>query len=335
MKKGILLMGIVLAVVAVIGFFVLGFVVSPAPTVVVAARVDIPAGTRLSDINAETDLVRLPLRGDRKLISSMVSESDFLSLAAAGAVLVEPVYKYEPLRMAAIVSNANPLVGRYPALMLDDPGLMVVRIAVSGNAPNVRQGDHIDLALAVTDLASQQSSMAIQYYQPDYSALYPSMDLGGGPTSTPTQTSTPTLTPTPAMLTPIAKTIVNNAVVVNVVREQQTSGSSASGSTTVIEGDVIAIEVVIPREALELISMANSAGRLTIGLVSPLAATGEGPTMGVSMTDFLEWFYADRAELMPPTETPVPSPIPPTPVPSQTPIPTEGQATDVPSTPEP
>jgi len=50
-----------------------------------------------------------------------------------------------------------------------------------------------------------------------------------------------------------------------------------------------------------MISMASSAGILQIGLLSPLAE-GEldGPTMGASLQDLLDLFYADREALAPP-----------------------------------
>ena len=59
--------------------------------------------------------------------------------------------------------------------------------------------------------------------------------------------------------------------------------------------------MIIPRDAFEMITMASSAGILQIGLLSPLAE-GEldGPTMGASLQDLLDLFYADREALAPP-----------------------------------
>lgn len=45
--------------------------------------------------------------------------------------------------------------------------------------------------------------------------------------------------------------------------------------------------------------MANAAGKLEIGLLSPLADRKSGPTMGSSLTDFINQFYADRAKITP------------------------------------
>ncbi len=45
--------------------------------------------------------------------------------------------------------------------------------------------------------------------------------------------------------------------------------------------------------------MANAAGKLEIGLLSPLADRKSGPTMGSSLTDFINQFYSDRAKITP------------------------------------
>jgi hypothetical protein len=77
-------------------------------------------------------------------------------------------------------------------------------------------------------------------------------------------------------------------------------------------GDVTGLEVVIPREAFETVAMASSAGLLQVGLLSPLAdGEFDGPTMGATLQDLLDLFYADRQALAPtatPTATPTVTP---------------------------
>jgi hypothetical protein len=83
------------------------------------------------------------------------------------------------------------------------------------------------------------------------------------------------------------------------VRQETTvAGVSQQGQPTIIEGDVTGLDVVIPREAFEFVTMALNGGNLQIALLSPLVAdTTEGPSLGASLQDLLDLFISDREAL--------------------------------------
>ncbi len=301
-NKAVFYMGLLLALLSVGGIFYFGQVVSPPPVVVMAARTDLAAGSNLSDL-PDSDFVQLPLRGDSVLLSSLVTEVDFTRLRDNGAVLIETVHAHEPLRKSALVSSANDAASRLPALALSDPNLMIVRLVVTDNAPEVHEGDLVDLSLAVSDLQNRNQVEGVLTVPPVNTSsqfLPPGINgMASGPAPTPTASPTPTLTPTPALMAPMAKIIVHAAVVTHLVREQPVVTSSSPNPAPITDGKITAIDVVIPRQAFEVVSMANAAGKLEIGLLSPLADRKSGPTMGSSLTDFINQFYADRAKITP------------------------------------
>ena len=61
--------------------------------------------------------------------------------------------------------------------------------------------------------------------------------------------------------------------------------------------------------------MAISAGVINVNLLSPLADVKKGPTLGMSVSDYLDWYYSDRLLMHPqPTAVqPTPAAIQPTP----------------------
>ncbi len=326
--KSIFLIGLFLALFAIAGVFFFSQLVSPPPVVVVTARVDLPSGTSLADL-PENALAPAPLRGDASLLSSFVTEADFKQFQASGGVLRERVRAGEPLRKSAIVASLNDAAVGDQSLQLSDPNLMIVRLVVSDNAPEVQEGDLVDLGVSVANLAPQSAVTSVLALPPvNASSSFLPPATSSETTSfalTPTITPTPTLTPTPAVLAPLAKTIVHAAVVTHVVREPPINTSIGNAQTARVEagGKITAIDVMIPRPSFEVVTMAAAAGKLSIGLLSPLADRSGGPTLGASLTDFLNWFYADRAQITPkagipgrdlPTATPTASalPIPPT-----------------------
>ena len=87
-------------------------------------------------------------------------------------------------------------------------------------------------------------------------------------------------------LAPIAKVLVNGAKVINVNR---TEDSYAAG--------VDSLDVLVPRDAIEWIAMAEEGGTLRIAILSSNAnPNGSGATEGASMQDFIESFVHDRGD---------------------------------------
>jgi hypothetical protein len=230
------------------------------------------------------------------------------------------------LRLSSIASSANPAGDTLTSLANSDPGMVITVINVEGIAPDgIRSGDRIDLAVAVKNVGFDESyyntladlitaTGANASEDTDLNSTDDSADSEDAPVeewvgnSPPYAYSLPeNVRPTTEDLapyffqSPLAKIIVRNARVVNVVREEETnttassSGSAMSTTTETVQGAVMALEIQIPREAFEWVTMANAAGDLNISLISPLAKDEDTPpSLGASLQDLLEQFYTDR-----------------------------------------
>jgi len=87
-------------------------------------------------------------------------------------------------------------------------------------------------------------------------------------------------------LAPIAKVLVNGAKVINVNRTEDSYTAR-----------VDSLDVLVPRDAIEWIAMAEEGGTLRIAILSANAnPNGSGSTEGASMQDFMESFVSDRED---------------------------------------
>ncbi len=329
-NRVLLIVGALFAVIGGSSVFYLSRTLNPTPLVVVAARQDIPAGTRLADLPDDAFvLVPLQLKSDaRPMVDAILRPEGLQAMRAAGGVLIRPAVRFEPILLSSVVSADNPAASRIARLALDDPDLMVVTISAAGAVPDsVAIGDRVDLVVAVSNIAEpvlmdrtelapaspQGASLINPVGSPEQLleelAAQSGVDLGS---LLETPTATATATPRPDIREPLAKALVHGAPVVRVIREHSVSSFTSQGDATVVLGDVTGLEVVIPREAFETVAMASSAGLLQVGLLSPLAdGEFDGPTMGATLQDLLDLFYADRQALAPtatPTTTPTVTP---------------------------
>ena len=322
-NRFLLIVGIVFAVIGGGAIFILNTALAPAPTLIVAAREDIPAGTRLMDISDDM-LVTVPIQlksSAKPMLQSLLKPEDLQAMRSAGGVLIHDVLEFEPIPLSSLVSADNPAAARIVRLGLDDPDLMLVVLSTKGTVPeSVSAGDRVDLAVAVDQVRDPVVlNQTEQHPNPPGSGGFLS-PVGASPeelleelaqeigieipVSEETPTPIPTATPLPEIREPLAKVLIHGAPVVRVIRERSVSSFTSDGGTTIELGDIIALEVVIPRDAFEMITMASNAGILQIGLLSPLAeAEIDGPTLGASLQDLLDLFYADR-EALAPTATP-------------------------------
>ena len=336
-NRFMLIVGIVFAVIGGGAIFMLNTALAPAPTLIVAAREDIPAGTRLIDISDDM-LVTVPIQlksSAKPMLQSLLKPEDLQAMRSSGGVLIHDVFEFEPIPLSSVVSSDNPAAARIARLGLEDPNLMLVVLSTKGTVPeSVSAGDRVDLAVAVDQVRDPVVlDQTEQHPYPPGSGGFLS-PVGASPeelleelvqesgielsVSDETPTPIPTATPLPKIREPLVKVLVHGAPVVRVIRERSVSSFTSDGGTTIELGDIIALEVVIPRDAFEMITMASNAGILQIGLLSPLAeAELDGPTFGASLQDLLDLFYADREALAPtPTPTsetsssPTPSPTP-------------------------
>ena len=321
-NRTLLIVGIVLAVLGAGLVFVLNLMFAPPTDFIVAARNDIPAGTRLGDL-AEDAFVQVPVqftnRTARMMLEGVAQPADLEAMRASGAILIQDIYKYQPLTLGSVVSPDNPAAARVTRLGLDDPDMVVITIPGSDtNVPKgVQAGDRIDLAVAVTDvndvLALEAEETGVEVSPASALSGIPNEALaavleeagyvitapGAAPAAGEEATPTPVPTPEgPVLREPVTKILVRGAVVVNVRRDTSVAAVSQSGEATVVEGEITGLDVVIPREAFEFVTMAMNGGNLQIALLSPLVSEGsEGPTLGASLQDLLDLFVADREAL--------------------------------------
>jgi hypothetical protein len=322
-NRTLLIVGIVLALVGAGLVFVLNLVFAPPTDFIMAARNDIPAGTRLSDL-PEDAFVQVPVqftnRTARLMLGGVAQPKDLAAMRASGAILIQDIYKYQPLTLGSVVSPDNPAAARVTRLGLDDPEMVVITIPGSDtNVPEgIQPGDRIDLAVAVTDVSDM---LALEGEKATALTASPGSALTGipnealaavleeagyvisapGAAAVPGQEVTPTPEPTPEgpfLREPVTKLLVRGAQVVNVRRKSSVAAVSQQGQATVVQGEITGLDVVIPREAFEFVTMAMNGGNLQIGLLSPLVnESSQGPTLGASLQDLLDLFIGDRESL--------------------------------------
>ena len=103
----------------------------------------------------------------------------------------------------------------------------------------------------------------------------------------------------PILREPVTKLLVRGSLVINVQYARSVTGITAEGEAQLMRGEITGIDVIIPREAFEFVTMAINSGNLQIGLLSPLVAdTSDEPTLGASLQDFLDLYLNDREELI-------------------------------------
>jgi len=324
-NRTLLIVGILLAIAGAVLVFVLNLTFAPPTDFIMAARENIPAGTRLSDLPDDA-FVQVPVqftnRTARLMLEGVAQPADLAAMRAAGAILIQDIYKYQPLTLGSVVSADNPAAGRVTRLGLDNPDLVVITIPGSTqNIPEgVQPGDRIDLAVAVTDVADLLSleedqgaavvspgsaltgipneALAALLAEAGYVVQAPGGEAPAGVEATPTPEPTPE---GPVLREPVTKLLVRGALVVAVRRETTVAGVTQQGEPTIIQGDITGLDVVIPREAFEFVTMAMNGGNLQIALLSPLVAeSAVGPTIGASLQDLLDLFISDRQVLAEP-----------------------------------
>ena len=325
-NRTLLIVGILVALIGAVAIFLIDVTIAPPTDFIVAARENIPAGTRLSDLPDDAFLqvpVQFANRSARLMLEGVAQPADLAAMRAAGAVLVQDVYRYQPLTLGSVVSADNPAAARVVRLGLDNPELVVITIpGTTQNIPaGIQPGDRIDLAVAVTDVAD---ALALEGDEVQQAVVSPGSALSGVPNEAlaalleeagytvsapgvaPAAGVEPTATPEPTpegpvLREPVTKLLVRGALVVAVRQEETVAGVSQQGDPTIIMGDVTGLDVVIPRQAFEFVTMALNGGNLQIALLSPLVAdSAEGPTVGASLQDLLDLFLSDREALSEP-----------------------------------
>jgi Flp pilus assembly protein CpaB len=321
--KGGKFIGLMAAVAAFVLLFAWGYINTPQYTIVLAAREDLPAGTFLAEIS-EKKLVEVKIAADETNVAMYLTGEQYQILAAKGAYLTENIHQNEFLRTMAVAYSGNPEQSRRAALGMTDPNLRDTILPFEYLPTGILPGDCVDLAIVTSEIRnlSGGSAMLSPLADTGPSSAEDTRTADSNPQAGPpaaTETPLPTLTPTPSILLPLGKYVVQCARVVSVIHQTEMV-SQAGGQTELVTGKAIALELIIPQESAEMVAMASQAGVLRVFL-RPLSAEDKArsPSVGASMQDVLDLFYADRERLSKITPSA-------TPTASRTPLPTHSQS---------
>jgi hypothetical protein len=325
LRSATLVVGLILAGAAFVGFLMLGGMMAPEPYSVVVALRDIPAYSTL-----EADALGM----DSQRINASVARALILREqvnAYLGGFVIEPIYAGEPLRKGAVVSPKNPQAAKRLTLMMTDPERVAMVIPVDAKtAPQqIESGDWVDVVVSLAPgniSAGRESTFASMLSTPTPVAFgaYAVPTPAFGPTRALAAAPTPTLAPTSAngalgvdaaqMNLPANKVVIQNVPVLTAKFQQAPNTSFAgSGFTTggqqpsaprpaYIKGDIQSVTVLIPRAATELLTFGIDNGRVHLALL-PAQTGQEGeqsgvqlPTFGVTFNDWLAWMMRERAQ---------------------------------------
>ena len=238
-----------------------------------------------------------------------------------GAVAIDPIVAGELLLKSSFMQASNPAAANRTALLLSDPNLVAFVIPVNEETapPNISPGDRVDLILGVgsaTFLSGQLSTLPTPNPQDPrevftgtiYNTGEPGVFREEGDEYLGEAQGTGSILPTPEIVQsedqseeeyiamPIAKTLVHGATVIRVIYEQEPNPFAAAeqGSAAYTLGPAKAIVVAVPIDAQELLTFALANGDLRVSLLSPLAQVTDEPTLGMSWTDLVVYFMAER-----------------------------------------
>lgn len=333
MNGKLTIVGIVVVVIAVVGFLAFSAVMTPAQVKVLAAASEIPSGSSLAKFPL-TAFTQVTSNSKSTVTDALVTADEYTAMLAAGGSFARTIHAGEPILKTDIISSANPSASNDTTLALSDPKMIVMHLkAKDAVSDSVSVGDRVDISVAVdtVDLnydfeSSVAGDVAKAKQFAEAQKTDPSLRLNPDGTIPDSFIWT---NPSNADMAkyginaPFAITAVHNAKVVNVTREQNSSynmSSSSAGSTdssvtqTVTDGAITSIDVMIPRDSFDLLSMANAAGALNMALVSPLADNVAPTSIGATLNDLILMYYSDRGmvdpkgNIQPAYVTPTPTP---------------------------
>lgn len=282
--------GLLLAVGAFVALFVLGQVVNPSPYEVVIVVREVGPGTALT-----LDLVGVdPQSVDPRVAREYVLRDELDEWL--GATVIEPLHPGQPLMHAHLVRAENPAAARRLALGLEDAGLVAMAIPVNAEiAPqDIRPGDRVDIIYGVGDVGL--GGPMESYLYPEEPRPPAGVGAEGGEEA-PTWGLTPTPSPTPRLAFPVAKVCVRDLAVLDVIHEERPNpayGGPESGEPPTIPGQVVAVQVAVPREQEEMLHYVVTTGEYRVALLSPNAPREDDPTLGMTWDDLVAFFWAER-----------------------------------------
>lgn len=274
MRKIQILVGLVLAIGAFIGTFLIGQMTRPPEFPVLIAVKEIPAYTTL-----DANMVAIDSWGMSPAVAKKYLSPEIFKKTKV--VTIEPIHVGQPILLAQVVYGQEAEKATRLSTALKDPNLTIITIPVHQEAlPKVTIGDTVGLIYYTGDVQAQTIVTR----------------------TTPIKTTKP-ITPTEVTLAlPVTKWLTQG-IVYSVNRELKENpyygAPGMEGQPMYIEGDVKSISVAIPRTDVEKVTFALNSGNIQVVLMSALAKelleTGElSPTIGYTWSDFEKEFFTDR-----------------------------------------
>jgi len=278
--------GLLLAGGAVVAFILLGQAINPAPLRVVIARQDIQRG----DILTQEMLVVSKQQIDPSLASYYVQEKD-LSIVL-GAVAVDNIYKGDPIAKLRLAMGQDVETAKRLSAALEDPGKVIRVIPVKPeNCPDlIYPGDIVEIGFS---LGGQTPNQIGSTPTPPAGRAY------NAPVDEDQEQETFAL--------PMSKVVLRDVLVVRVEHKKVPNpnygagvGGQSNDQPAFLKGDIQRLIVLVEESDTEMLDFAIHNGRVSVGLRSYLvreemeAGEEQPPTLGVTWTDFDEWFVTQR-----------------------------------------
>ncbi len=309
------LVGLLLFVGAFVAILLVGNILNPPPFRVAVAVRDLQPYTILTEQDLVIDEMRMSTVVARRLVHEYELDRYI------GHMVVEPIYKGEPLRRNALVSAENPWAVYHLSLALEEPDQVAIVVPVDqDSAPQqIKAGDYVDLVLGIPNgFFTTGGFQAVPFEAgtsptaTEQSAL-PPVIAPGGATALPTSPITGTEVQEeygellPEVNPPLAKAVLRGVRVLAVQHKNvpnpsygaSMTSSQAEGQaqTPYLPGPVETLTLLIPRDAEELVAFALDNGTVRIALVSHAAvASGmsDEPTTGILWEDLQRFFQEER-----------------------------------------
>ncbi len=300
MRKLQILLGIVLAVVAVLAVLFLGRLNQPVTFEVVVIREETPAFTELTGDMVTVDTQSL----NPAVAETYVLASEFEAMMAEGAVAVEVLHRGQPLLRAQVASGVDAEGLSRLAVALTDPDRVIFPVPVDQDElPALVPGDVVALFFSAGQV---QAHSLVTYTVEGEEPLRVNPSTGSTITHTYvdlSQDSGP-VTITTELVMPLTKW-TSNGVVYRLNRQQRENPNyGAPGmeqEPRYIEGDVKSLDIVVHRDDAEWVAFALAHGRIQVAVLPAVAkrdveAGTFPPGPGVTWTDFESRFFEERAQ---------------------------------------
>ncbi len=314
------LVGLLLFAGAFVAILLVGNILNPPPFRVAVAVRDLQPYTVLTEQDLVIDEMRMSTVVARRLVHEYELDRYI------GHIVIEPIYKGEPLRRNALVSAENPWAVYHLSLAIENPDEVAIVVPVDEeSAPQqIVAGDYVDLVLGIPH----------GFYTPGGFQAVP-FTAGASPTGTAESTLPPVIQPggrtalptvpitgteiaeteygelLPEVNPPLAKVVLRGVEVLAVQHKNVPNpayGASMSSSPTeqqaqapYLPGPIQSITLLIPRSAEELVAFALDNGTVRVALVSHAAAasgTLDEPTAGILWEDLQRFFQEERLQAL-------------------------------------